>query len=57
MAISHGFWPLFFSVESLVLREIVPNIKSILRKIVSKDCHEKIVKNLKIQNRCFLDLV
>jgi hypothetical protein len=26
MAISNGFWPLDLSVESLVLREIVPTI-------------------------------
>jgi hypothetical protein len=26
MAISNGFWPLNLSVESLVLREMVPNL-------------------------------
>jgi hypothetical protein len=44
MAISNGFWPLSLSVESLVLREMVPNVvyevargQSMRKKQVSRE--------------------
>jgi hypothetical protein len=41
MAISNGFFPLNFSVESLVLREIVP--KKNAKERLSTDAYQRVV--------------